>query len=331
MIKLKDVHIGYGGKKETVLNSLSLEVSEPGLVCLLGPNGVGKSTLLRTLAGIQLPLQGKIYINHHRLQNLTALQLARMVSTVTTNYRKPGYLTAEAVVAMGRSPHTNWLGRLTPKDRKMIWEAFRLTQTEQLAGKPFTQLSDGQRQRVMIARALAQDTPLILMDEPTAFLDLPNRIALMQLLRKLARETGKLIIMATHDLALALNYGDWFWVIPELHAFSEGLPEDLLLNGLIERVFFSPAHDPLQRRPDLHLSVNLTGDQPASYWTARALKKAGWRVEGQNEKTITIWVSQRSNTPSWCMEGKSYTSISDLLNALEKAEATSKNVELYEK
>ena len=190
--------IGYAGRSQPrriVAESLTLDLRSGQLVCLLGPNGAGKSTLMRTLAGLQPPLGGHIHIDGQALPTLPPTALARKLSLVLAERVESGNLLVHELVALGRTPYTGWLGKLTPHDHAMVQRAMAATDTLTFAPRRLAQLSDGERQKVMLARALAQDTALILLDEPTAHLDLPNRVEMMRLLHRLTRQTHKAILL----------------------------------------------------------------------------------------------------------------------------------------
>ena len=193
MIILDDVATGYGRK--AVAEHITAEIRSGELTCLIGPNGAGKSTLLRTLAGFLPALAGRVMLAGKPLSDYTPKELARLVSIVLTANSDIPNLSAGDVVALGRSPYTGFWGTLGDDDRKIVDEALRLTATEHLRHRMINTLSDGERQKVMIAKALAQQTPVILLDEPTAFLDFPSKISMMRLLRNLAHDLGKTVFL----------------------------------------------------------------------------------------------------------------------------------------
>ena len=185
-----------------------LTIEAGRLTCLVGRNGVGKSTLLRTIAGLQPPLSGTVSIGGEDISRLSPSRRAKKVSIVLTRQPESGSLTVAEAVALGRMPYTNFWGTLTAEDRRIVEEAMRLTDITSLAHKRLARLSDGERQKAMIARAIAQQTPVILLDEPTAFLDHPSKESLFELLTRLAHEHGKTILLSTHDLELANRFAD---------------------------------------------------------------------------------------------------------------------------
>ena len=204
--------IGYRkGRREVVVASgLSATLERGKLTCLLGRNGTGKSTLLRTLAGLQPPLNPQLSTVNSQLSTLNSQPSVALVLTQRPDLRN---LTAEEVVGLGRTPHTNFWGTLRADDRRIVAEALQLVGIETLANRPFETLSDGEQQKVMIAKALAQQTPMIFLDEPTAFLDFISRRELFTLLKRLAHDNGKAILLTTHDLALAEEFADTTWLL----------------------------------------------------------------------------------------------------------------------
>ena len=234
MIQLKDLTLGYG--RRILLDNVSARIPEGQLVALLGRNGTGKSTLLRAMMGLEKPQSGEIILQEKNVASLKPERLARNISFVTTDKVRIANLRCEDVVALGRAPYTNWLRQLQGEDLKRVDNAMRLVGMSGYADKTMDKMSDGECQRIMIARALAQDTPVILLDEPTAFLDLPNRYELCLLLKKLAQEEGKCILFSTHDLDIALSLCDSIMLIDNPYMYT--LPtSEMITSGHIERLF----------------------------------------------------------------------------------------------
>lgn len=207
--------VGYRGHR--VVEDISLSLPCGRLVCLLGPNGAGKSTLLRTLCGFQPPIAGTVTISGSDITTMSAAEVARLVSVVLTDRPLTPSLTAVEMVGMGRAPYTGFWGRLSDDDRRLVSEAMQTVGIAPLATRRMGRLSDGERQKVMIAKALAQHTPVIVLDEPTAFLDYPSKVAVMKTLARLAHDEGKTILMSTHDLELAAQLGDELMEIENKH------------------------------------------------------------------------------------------------------------------
>lgn len=202
--------IGYEKKngKTVVASGINLSFEKGKLISLVGANGIGKSTLLRTITGIQKPLEGSISLNGKPIQSYDPPELAQQLSLVLTEKLPPSDLTVFELVALGRQPYTNWIGTLSDDDLSKIESAMAMTGTVQLRDKKHYETSDGQLQKVLVARALAQDTPLIVLDEPTTHLDLQHKVSLFRLLKKLASETGKCILFSTHDIDMAIQLSD---------------------------------------------------------------------------------------------------------------------------
>lgn len=238
MLEVTDLTIGYKSKKKTTLVSegINFSINKGELVGLVGSNGIGKSTLLRTLAGMQTSLQGTIRINETFLENFTSIQLANKLSIVLTEAPASKNLTVLELVSLGRQPYTNWIGKLSESDKDSIQKALKATETESLANQKCFELSDGQLQRVMIARALAQDTPLILLDEPTTHLDIYHRAYILKLLKKLANKSGKTILFSTHEIDLAIQLSDKILVMASEKTYFN-TPEILITEGYFEDLF----------------------------------------------------------------------------------------------
>jgi iron complex transport system ATP-binding protein len=233
---LEDVSTGYPGgrgQSRVVTKGIHTSLRTGELTCLLGPNGAGKSTLMRTIVGMQSPLAGTVLLGGRNVQTISAKDLARVVSVVLTDRVGAGMLSAYALVALGRHPHTKWFGGLTEGDHAVIRRSLEMTGAGELANRLVTELSDGERQKVMVARALAQEPQIMVLDEITAFLDLPRRVEIMGMLRTLAHETGRAMLLSTHDLDLALRASDRIWLLPKSGALAVGAPEDLVLSGAL--------------------------------------------------------------------------------------------------
>lgn len=234
MIELHDITLGYGSR--TLIEGVETRFERGSMIALLGRNGTGKSTLLRAIARLQEVMKGVIMVESKPLAELSQAELARLVSFVTTERIDVEALTAYDLVAIGRSPYTGWMGRLTDKDHEAIKRAMVIAGVQHMAERRVSTMSDGECQRVMIARALAQDTRVILLDEPTAFLDLPNRYELCMLLRRLAHDEGKCVIFSTHELDIALSLADSIALVDTPHLVH--LPTDKMIKSQnIERLF----------------------------------------------------------------------------------------------
>ncbi len=237
-IAIHNVQIGYQAAKipKVVASKLNADLKNGEMTCLLGSNGTGKSTLMKTICGFIKPLAGKIQVNGKDTSLMDEKELARIVAAVLTEKIQVPNASVYELVSYGRSPFTGFLGRLSEKDKEMVHEAIEICGIGHKKYSLLSSLSDGERQKVTIAKALAQDTPVILLDEPTAFLDLAARVEIMQLLRKLASETGTSVLMSTHDLDLALQMSDRLWLL-SADGITAGTPEDLILNNAFQKMF----------------------------------------------------------------------------------------------
>lgn len=233
-----NLHIGYTTKRgvHTIASNLNLSLASGRLISLVGANGIGKSTLLRTLTGIQRPLEGTVQLSNKIVSQYDALALAQNLSLVLTEKLPPSNLTVFELIALGRQPYTNWLGRLSEEDYLKINEAIALTQIGHLVDQKHYELSDGQLQIVLIARALAQDTPLIILDEPTTHLDLFHKVSVFKLLKKLSQETGKCILFSTHDIELAIQLSDEMIVMTQEKVVQDQ-PCNLISQGAFDTLF----------------------------------------------------------------------------------------------
>ncbi len=239
ILDLQNLSIGYTLKKKvTVITSdISLTINSPKLIGLLGENGIGKSTLLRTISRVQPFLSGKILLDNKSILDYSALELSKKISIVLTEKIPANNLMVYELIALGRQVYTNWIGTLTALDKTFIDKAILMTEISSIQNKRLDELSDGQYQKVMIARALAQDTPIIILDEPTAHLDIINKLSVFNLLQKLVLQ-GKTIILSTHELQLALQYADDLWLMGK-EKFETGNTKGLLKNNALQNLFSS--------------------------------------------------------------------------------------------
>lgn len=238
VLSANNISIGYTNKQSAtvIAENVTVTLQHGRFVALIGANGIGKSTLLRTLTGIQPLLKGEILLNNKSITRFSNKELAQNLSIVLTEGLPPSNLSVYELVALGRQPYTNWLGTLAPEDIEKVNEALALTQLKHLADKKHYEISDGQLQRVLIARALAQDTPVIILDEPTTHLDLVHKVSLLRLLKELTAKTGKSILYSTHDLDLALQLSDELIVMtPEKTV--QGEPKALIANNTFDTLF----------------------------------------------------------------------------------------------
>lgn len=232
MIELQHLTVGYGEK--AVLTDISQTLAAGQMVSLLGANGAGKSTLLRTLAGFQPPLAGKVLIDGRNLHSLSPAERSKAVSVVLTERVEVPYMKVEDLVGMGRSPYTGFFGRLDKEDRAIVAEAIGMVGIAHLAQRTVDTLSDGERQKALLAKALAQQTPIILLDEPTAFLDFHAKVSTLRLLLRLAHETNKTIFLSLHDVEMAIQLSDALWIVQD-GKISTGTTASLTQSGTLGR------------------------------------------------------------------------------------------------
>jgi iron complex transport system ATP-binding protein len=302
------LQLGYSqeGVRKPLLENLNFQLVAGELTCLLGPNGVGKSTLIKAILGEISPWEGQLLLEQKTLSSYSIQDRAKQIAVVLTDPIYPSNLTVGQLIALGRTPHTNWLGKLGEEDRAIVEKALADTRIGYLRDARLGELSDGQRQKAMIARALAQDGSVIVLDEPTAHLDLVNRLEIMSLLREISRSQGKAILVVTHDLDIALETADRFWILNCGLPLLAGKPEDLVLSGQIQALFpsdrylFNVARGRVewsQAVPDFQIE----GPTEQAYWVKKALVKAG---------IVSLQSSLLIETPfALSMEQQSFTSI----------------------
>ena len=332
-IELRHLRTGYTERRRSVVISpdLSLSIRPGEIVMLMGPNGSGKSTLMHTMAGLLPPLAGEVQLGEKPLSSLTMKEVARQLSLVLTERIPAGNMDVWEVVTIGRYPYTGFRGVLSTEDERICEEALATCRLTELRERIFDTLSDGEKQRVMIARALAQETPLILLDEPTAHLDLPSRLEVTTMLRTLAHKLGKSILISTHELDLALGWADTIWLLDHSGAITAKAPEDLILDGDIERVFGDPRLRFDQERGEFSIAeepgqqIHLTGEGLRYSWTCRALHRLGYGIISGDlpPETSSITISEAGwtlRTPTGITT--QHHSITALLSALGERSAS---------
>lgn len=310
LLRSKELAVGYPGR--IVLNNLNLELKAGSFVCFMGPNGIGKSTLIRTLAGLQRPVSGEV---------ITASSGQRP-AVVLTDRITAGYMTVRELITFGRYPYLSWKLKLSDQDQHAIDGAIDQLHLSALAETRLHELSDGQLQLAQIARVLAQETAIILLDEPTAHLDLNNRLEITLLLRRLAHQSGKAVVMATHELDLALQTADEVWLAGRRDQMMTGTPEDLVLQGCFDEIFKLKGFD-LRSGKVQHVAsrlgtVRVAGDHAAASWTRNALERNGYLIVTQGaDRTIALTENSHGKI-TWTLDQKgNFTSIESLLAAME--------------
>ncbi len=320
ILSAQNLEIGYKSStySKLVYGPLSLNASKGEIVAIVGRNGIGKSTLLRTLAGLQVPVSGSVTVKNCMLSELHRKQRAQSISFVPSDSVLVQNLTVKEFVALGRFPYTNWNENLSEADWNAVITSLELVGIEHLINRDITEISDGERHRAMIAFALAQDTDIILLDEPTAFLDIPNKIEVINLLRREAQK-GKTVIFTTHDLNIAFREVDTIWLmLPNI--FAVGTPEELALNGSFDSLLegTSVQFNPLlgtfatPRKPLATISLTASSEM-LLVWTKFALERIGFNVEIDKPNEL---YSLSCTTNSWQLYIKNETKAFDSLGNL---------------
>lgn len=295
-IETKNLRIGYilkGKKQKVIHDGLDLQLRSGEVTCLLGLNGAGKSTLLRTLCGFQQPLGGEIHLLGKSLSSYSQGRFSLTVGVVLTEKTNAGGITVYELVSLGRHPYTGFFGQLKTIDREIIEQSLDAVGIAHKSRNYVSELSDGERQKAMIAKALAQQCPIILLDEPTAFLDVTSRIETMVLLHRLATQQQKAILLSTHDLDLAIQMGDRLWLQEKGRPMASGTPEDLILSGAFETFFgkegivFDPSTGKLNTKAPV-CPIGVEGDFLTSYWVGNALIRNGYRPAPVMEDIICV-------------------------------------------
>ena len=285
VIRGEELAIGYRlGRRGTAVvhDGLSFTLPRGELTCLLGPNGAGKSTLLKTLSGVERPLSGELLLNGRPSETYSVSERSRELGVVLTDKTYAGVLRVRELVALGRHPYTGFFGRLDREDFRIVEEAMEAAGVRDKAEDYVAELSDGERQKVMIAKALAQQCPVILLDEPTAFLDVVSRIEMMNLLHRLVREEGKSVLLSTHDIDQALLLADRLWLLSKEYGMCCGATEDLVLDGTLNRFFgrrgvaFDAASGTFRYVSSAGRQVKIeAADRSLAHWAENALLRNG--------------------------------------------------------
>ncbi|WP_297335466.1 ABC transporter ATP-binding protein [Algoriphagus sp.] len=315
-IKGEHLSLGYlkGKQRKVIVDQLNFELKTKELTCLLGPNGVGKSTLVKAMMGQLIPFEGTLELMGKKVCDFTHHSRSRMLSVVLSEPHIAGQLTVEQLVSLGRTPYLTWSGVLDLEDEAAVNRALEITQLEYIRNELVNEISDGQRQKVFIARAIAQNTPVMILDEPTAHLDLVNRHEIMLLLQEIAHLENKAILVVTHDLEIALEFGDQFWLLSCGLPLRSGKPEDLVISGEISQLFPTDRYefDPLRGRLGLrekYSDIEIVGEDFLTFWVKKALLKAGFQnlidpIIVQNDPFLLRY------------KGKEFTSLRELIDFL---------------
>lgn len=326
ILSFESLLIGYvsGRNEKILLPPLRATAYESELIAIVGENGIGKSTLLRTITGLHKALGGTVKIHGQTMESYSRIDFARNIGYISTEPVRVANMKVFDLVALGRYPHTSWLGKLKSEDHEIIMDSIEKVGMQLFINRYITELSDGERQRAMIARVLAQDTDLMVMDEPTAFLDIKSKYEIVHLLHDLSKKRGKTIIFSTHDLNIAVSEADKIWLILK-ESFNEGAPEDLVINGAFNMLFkdslvrFNQADGSFSFRSEFKGNIRVRGEGIARTWTEKALNRAGYGVSGGIAEINIEVISGIGNT-RWSVEKgqmkKDFTSVYDLITWL---------------
>lgn len=326
ILSFESLLIGYkaGQNRNILLPPLNASAFQGELIAVVGQNGIGKSTLLRTLAGIQKTIGGLILLKGKRLEEYKGYNLAQNIGYISTESVRVSNMKVFDLVSLGRYPHTNWMGKFDRKDRELVSDAIEKVGMTHLTARYINELSDGERQRAMIARVLAQDTDILVMDEPTAFLDIRSKYEIVHLLHDLSKNKRKTIIFSTHDLVTAISESDKIWVtLKEL--FIEGAPEDLILNGAFDKIFkgssvnFSASDGSFTFRREMHGKVFVEAEGIEKYWMGKAANRAGYEISS-NPADAELKITLGNDNKKWIVSTDSssmeFGSIYELVNWL---------------
>ncbi len=327
-LQATELSVGYrqNNREKVILSDLNLQLFSGQLTALLGPNGSGKSTLIRSLCNLQKQLKGEIIINGIPTLNT----ISKSIAIVLTSAVYAPSFTVYEMVSSGRFPYTNWLGKLSANDHEIVKQAIDMVGIGKMKNQLVHQLSDGEKQRMMIAKALAQQCPIIILDEPTAHLDLINRVEITKLLRQLAHNEDKAILMATHELDLAIQTADKLWLVEEGKLIS-GAPEDLIIKGDLQNTFaklsiqFNHNSGGFKVIPQLTKSIVFRNKNNTieEIWTEKLMEKLGYEIVEDNLVNTKLYFSTKEHKWLLYIDNQEYTfntlgSISDFLTMLEE-------------
>ena len=328
ILTIDNLKIGYrsGGTDKIIMQELSSSAFKGELIAVIGKNGIGKSTLLRTIAGLQSSLGGEIYYEKEHILDYSRMELARKVGYISTEPVRASNMSVYDLVALGRFPYTDWTGRINKENHLVIMDAIENAGMASFCSRYIGELSDGERQRAMIARILAQDTLLMVMDEPTAFLDIGSKYEILHLLHNLAKRRGKTIIFSSHDLHIAISQADKIWLLSG-DQLKEGAPEDLMLQGDFDHIFdsstvrYNSDHGTFSFRNDAKGSIHIEGEGILRHWTEKAVNRAGYDVSG--DKTDPFIIVPAGECKHWRLisgnQSEGFDTVYDLIEGLSAA------------
>lgn len=326
-LSFESLRIGYtsGLTENQLLPPLNACANNSELIAVIGKNGIGKSTLLRTLTGLQQPLGGEIFIGNRSIKDYSRNELALKIGYISTEIVKVTNMRVYDLVALGRYPHTNWFGKIENTDHEAVMDALRKISMESFSDKFIAELSDGERQKVMIARILAQDTAIMIMDEPTAFLDVAGKYEVFHLMNQLSDYSNKTIIFSTHDLQMAISQSDKIWLILD-NELIEGAPEDLMMAGAFDHLFnssaviFNSENGTFSYRSDNRGSIFIEGSGIKRYWTEKAITRAGFTLAEEKSYPFITIPTEENNfwSLSSATSRKEFKTVYELVTSLRR-------------
>lgn len=323
---LETRRLSIGFNNTPIISNLNISIDLGEFVCVMGANGIGKSTLLKTLAGLISPVSGEILVGDRKIETIARTELAKKIGIVLTDSFSSHGLSVAEVIALGRYPHTNYWGKLKSSDVEKIDEALKMIKFKYDKTRLFSNLSDGEKQKVIIAKAIAQETPLILLDEPTSFLDISSKMEILLLLKKLVKEKKISVLFSSHDWDLILKLVDKIIVIQPDGAIFKGTPEDLLLNDGLnsfnrEKEFqLNYFTGNFEAKDSFYTAIRakIELDKPESnkfecFWTKHALSKAGIKVIDDENSDIRVKVFNNRGKVSWMLGNRDFPLLEDLI------------------
>lgn len=323
---LKDLSIGYkiNKKEKILLDNLSTSLLTGETVALIGNNGCGKSTLLRTIAGFNKPLNGEVILNGKDITGIHIREKASLISFVSTEIVRVSNMSVKDLVGLGRYLYSGLWGSLSAEDKRIVNHCISITGLKGFENRQIESLSDGERQRAMIARALAQDTPVMILDEPTAFLDIRNKHEIIHLLNGLASEKNKVVLFSTHDFNIAMSLSDKIWYIKD-KSLCEGAPEDLAINKDLDHIFegseikFNSLNGEFEIKIEGKHEVSINSDLTLYFWLKKALYRAGFSENKNSETKVSAYMKDNSvlYTIEIAKEIKEFLTVYDLLKYME--------------
>ncbi|MCT4586317.1 MAG: ABC transporter ATP-binding protein [Carboxylicivirga sp.] len=330
ILQTQNLAVGYkrnNGSDNVLHRNINVNLHRGEFACLLGPNGAGKSTLIKSLSGFIPHIEGDILIDNKALASYKRNHLSKVISVVLTERLQVTNMTVFDLVALGRTPYSGFFGTISHKDKDMVLQAIEDVGLIGFTNRQLVEMSDGERQKAMIAKALVQDTPLIILDEPTAFLDLPSKIEIVQLLKKLARNKQKGILLSTHDLDLALQLADKIWLLAQGRELEAGIPEDLVLTNGFRRFFekegilFDNERGSFKVEQEQLKTIRVIGKGVEYKWLSHALNRSGYQTtkEEGNYPHIEITPDQDQSFTLHQTDGsrKQLRTIEDLLEQIK--------------